>query len=107
IAEALLLTGERGENAAGNAEVGNAHVRAFLGLVEAQCNAAKVVGSHSNLDTAQEFSRIVIFHSSDEPVPGPLRDVQTVRHILGRTVVSRHDYFTWATTTRRTFRRSS
>jgi len=40
--------------------------------------------------TIGDQSRVVILRGSDESVPGPLRDVQTVRHILRRVVVSRH-----------------
>src|SRR5262245_21910581 len=35
-------------------------------------------------------SNIVSLISTDESVPGPPRDVQTVRHILCRVVVTRH-----------------
>src|SRR5215470_2123919 len=36
------------------------------------------------------LSNIVSLGSTDESVPGPLRDVQAVRHILRRVVVTRH-----------------
>src|SRR5262245_57418064 len=36
------------------------------------------------------LSNIVSVGFTDEAVPGPLRDVQTVRHILSRVVVTRH-----------------
>src|SRR5262252_6895170 len=35
-------------------------------------------------------SSVVGLRFSDESMPGPLRDVQTVRYILGRVVVMRH-----------------
>src|SRR5262249_6135771 len=35
-------------------------------------------------------SLLVSLRSTDESVPGPLRDVQTVRHILWRVVVTSH-----------------
>jgi hypothetical protein len=40
--------------------------------------------------TNEQTSNIVSRRSTDESVPGPLRDVQTVRHILCGVVVTRH-----------------
>src|SRR6516225_2891110 len=56
-----------------------------------QLSSSQIVGlDYFQNVTAVSSSNVVTVFSTDESVPGPLRNVQTVRHILCRVVVTRH-----------------
>src|SRR5581483_4582198 len=64
IAVSLLHGCESGENAAAHAKIDRAHVRAFLGPVEAERDAAKVIGGHDVLSKKPGY--MLEWHSSEE-----------------------------------------
>jgi hypothetical protein len=57
VAVALALRGERGEDAAANAEVGRAHVGALFCAFEAEGDAAEVVCGHGNYSATANARR--------------------------------------------------
>lgn len=59
VSVSLVLGGERGEDAAANAEIGGAHVRAFFGTFEAQGQPAEVSRSHEDASVADKSTRVL------------------------------------------------